>query len=373
MIKIDNWSLHGLILPYQKPVAWVDVTETGAPLLILRIVGTDGSVGVGEVTVKPTWGGVSYRSIMGALEDIFIPMASSIDVTDPSAFYESARIVPENLFAKALVDNALWDLRAASLAIPLWKQWNGEESAEVSWMVTRQAPDLMIAEAVDVVDRLGIKTLKLKGGQGMAADLLVLREVRAAVGNRARLYVDANWHYTAEEAAEYVRRLADLGVVAAEDPYRLAPDTTFERIQQSSEIPILVDFFVSSLSDAKLFGERGIQALSLKPARVGLTECLLQAKFAQEHGIRVHVGFGGESSVGSCIALQLAGSLECRKTWLPAEVTFFTKMLEDLLLNPLNIENGAIRLPQMTSIASLLDFEKVKKLSQFQARGKASL
>jgi len=372
MIKIDSWSLHALKLPYQKPVVWADVTETGAPLLILRIVGTDGSVGVGEVTVKPTWYGVSYRSIVGALEEIFLPMASSIDVTDPSAFHESARIIPENQVAKALVDNALWDLHAASVAAPLWRQWNGDEFAEVTWLVTRQAPNLMIAEATDVVDRLGIKTLKLKGGQGIETDLQVLREVQAAVGNRTRLYVDANWHYTAEEAAEYVSRLADLGVVAVEDPYRLAPNKTFERIQQGSSIPILVDYFVASLSDAQLFGERGIQALSLKPARVGLTECLLQAKFAQEHGVRVHVGFAGESSVGSCAALQLAGSLACRKNWLPAEVTFFMKMGENLLRDPLKIENGVIRLPQMTSVASVLDFEKVNRLSFFRTQSEAN-
>ena len=54
---------------------------------------------------------------------------------------------------------------------PLWKQWGGRQEVDLLWIVTRQAPALMAAEAADMCRRHGLRTLKLKGGQGVDTDL----------------------------------------------------------------------------------------------------------------------------------------------------------------------------------------------------------
>ena len=369
MLKIESWSLYAAMLPYSTPVLWATGSEEGAPVLILRLQASDGRAGIGEVAVKPAWYGATYSSLIGALQDLFLPLLKGLDVTDPCAFHRAASMYPENMPAKTIVDNALWDLSAASLAKPLWQQWGGEPVTRVCWLVSRQAEGAMIDEAVDAVERMGIRALKMKGGQGLEFDLRVIKQVQAAVGSAVQLFIDANWHYTEQQAPEYLARLADLGIVAFEDPYELAPNRRFEAIQRDSKVPLIVDFFASTVRDVALFHERGLQALSLKPARIGFTEALLQSRYAAEHGIRVHIGFGGESSVGSFSALQLGSSLWCRDSWLPAEVIYFLKMREDLLKERLIVRDGVVRLPAVNSVHDLLDFDKLRKLSTIELHG----
>jgi len=361
MVKLANWSIHPVELAYFRPVVWANGVEAGAPLLILRLVADDGSVGAAEVTVKPTWYGVSYKSLIGALEDIFLPLAKQIPDADPEIFADRAEDVPENQIAKALVGNALWDLKAAVKRQPLWKLWGGDSKAAVSALVTRQAPHLMAAEAEELIATYGFRTIKFKGGQGIETDLAALRAVKSAVGDKVGVYVDANWHYPANVAKDYLTTLAGEGVMAVEDPYSLKPDRQFEEIQRGC-VPIIVDFFSAGLRDAHLFQERGMRALSLKPGRMGLTECRRQADLGRQTGFDVHVGLAGESAFGSLSALQLAASLPRRHEWLPAEVTFFL-MMKEHLVDPIRIKDGMIDLPTEPALAGLLNWDKLQRLA----------
>jgi L-alanine-DL-glutamate epimerase-like enolase superfamily enzyme len=369
MRRIVSWSLYALTIPYAKPVTWAFSVEAGAPLLVLRLQADDGAIGISEITVKPTWYGISYSSVVAALKDVLLPIATSIDVSDPSSFYAAAATIPENQAAKALIDNALWDMSAFASETPLWKSWGGNRSTSVSWLIARQAPSDMVAEALKTVEKLGITTLKVKGGQGIDTDIGILKDIRKAVGYDIRVYVDPNWHYELDTCLDYISRMSELGVIAVEDPYRLCPDRAFEALQSSIDIPILVDFFASSLCEVRSFADRGMRALSLKPSRIGITECLLQAAFAKQNGIQAHVGFGGESQVGTLIALQLAASLFCRTTWLPAECSFFVNMNDGLLFDNLVIVDGRIEIPAMASVSELLDHDKLQRMSHMQVDG----
>ncbi|NIR61419.1 MAG: mandelate racemase/muconate lactonizing enzyme family protein, partial [Gammaproteobacteria bacterium] len=148
--------------------------------------------------------------------------------------------LPENRLAKGMIESACWTLRAALAGQPLWRLWGTERTREVAWTVTRQSPARMAQESAAACAQYGLRVLKVKGGQGVATDLQALKEIRAAVGPKVELYVDANGHYSRAEAPDYVRRLADAGVTVAEDPCPLLPDRLFEELQAKGPIPILV-------------------------------------------------------------------------------------------------------------------------------------
>lgn len=361
-MRLATWTVHPVLLPYRRKVDWVDESEAGAPLLIVRLVSEEGASGVAEVTVKSTWSGASFRSMTAALEDVLMPRLAGVDLLDEQATVDCFATVPENQLARALVDNALWDLREA------WHE-NGSvatgdhQDVEVSWIVTRQTPAMMAAEAAEMVEAFGFRTLKVKGGQGVETDLAAIREIRAAVGDGVRLYVDANWSYQAEETPSYLAALAAEGIVAVEDPYRLAPDRRFEGIQRDSPVPVVVDYFCGSVQDAALFTERGARSLSVKPGRTGLSPCVAQAEIAAERGCAVHVGSYGESELGSLAALRLAARLPDRGRWLPAESTFFLMMKGRLLEQPLEIRDGAIPVRLRGGVAHLVDWHSVGRLA----------
>ena len=359
-MRLAEYSLHVYRLRYERPVQWSDVIEEAAPFVLLRLKSDTGAVGVAEITVKPTWCGVTAGSLTATLEEVFLPLIRSVDLDDPARVRATLDRIPENQAAKTLIDNACWDLHAAHHGRPLWRAWSGAGRVELSWAVTRQAPRAMAAEAALMVARHGFRTLKVKGGQGVEPDLAAMREIRAAVGDEVRLYVDANGAYAADQALDYAYALADAGAVMLEDPCPLAPDARFRKLQQDSPIPILVDFGCGSLRDAALFIEQQARALSIKPGRFGLSNARDMQTLAQQAGCAPVVGLMGESALGTLAALQFAAAVP--HPVLPAELTWFLAMTEQITTVTPKIVDGAIDLPECSSLASLIDWHAMPRL-----------
>jgi L-alanine-DL-glutamate epimerase-like enolase superfamily enzyme len=357
-MRLHDHRLYTYRLRYARPVRWSDIVEDAAPFVLLRLTADDGTEGVAEITVKPTWCGVSARSLIAAIDEIFIPILKRLDLTDPALIRTALDAVPENQAAKMLIDNACWDLHAARQGRPLWQTWNGQPRIELSWAVTRQEPRAMAAEAAQMVDAYGFRTLKIKGGQGVAIDIAGIREIRAAVGDRTRLYVDANGAYTLVEASDYARALADCGIVVLEDPCPLAPNADFRKLRQDSPIPILVDFGCGSLRDAHLFLEQGATALSIKPSRFGLTHARAMRDIAAPKNCDAVVGLMGESALGTLAGLQFASTIT--DPILPAELTWFIAMTEQVISQVLPIIDGSITLTEGPSLAALIDWNAVE-------------
>jgi L-alanine-DL-glutamate epimerase-like enolase superfamily enzyme len=342
-VRLARWSLDSYSLPYEREVRWSDVVESEAQFVSLRLEADSGHAGVAEVTVKPTWSGVSRRTLEASVAELFVPMLEKADIADPAAVRARLDAIPENHAAKALVDNALWDLHAAAAGKPLWQLWGGRRSVELSWALTRQAPALMAQEAAAMIERHGFRTLKVKGGQGLATDVQGMREIRAAVGARVRLYVDANGFYPFAQAERYVSAMAEAGAEVVEDPCRLSPDARFEVLQKVCAVPILVDFGCASRRDAALFLERGARALSLKPGRFGLSDTRAMLEMANAAGCATVVGLFGESALGTLAALQLASILP--PGGLPAETTWYLAMTRQKISSMPAIREGMLDLP----------------------------
>lgn len=357
-MRIAEWSLHFYRLPYSRPVRWFNSVEDGAVFILLRIVGSDGSVGVAEAPLKPTWSGVSPRSIAAVLEDLLLPAVQDVDAADAAAVSQKLARFPGNFLAKMLVDNACWTLRAAAGRKPLWRLLQGEQVVEVSWCVTRQPPDEMAREAAEMTDRHGFRALKIKGGQGVETDLSALRKIRAAVGNGIDFYVDANGAYPRAEAAAYISAIAGEGAKVAEDPCQLEPDEQFAQLLSASAIPVLIDSSCASLKDAVQFLERGATALSVKPGRIGITEARRIADLAALKGANVCSGMYAESALGTLISLQLSCAL--RQPLVPAEQSFYLMMRDQILREPLEISGGCVRLPAIGAIDTMIDWNRVE-------------
>jgi L-alanine-DL-glutamate epimerase-like enolase superfamily enzyme len=358
-MRLAELKLYSYQLRYARPVRWSDIVEEAAPFVLLRLTADTGETGVAELTPKPTWCGVNAKTLIAAIEEIFAPMLMKLELDDPARVRTALDVVPENHAAKTLIDNACWDLYAARRGRPLWQIWNGQQRVELSWAVTRQAPAAMAAEAVQMVERYGFRTLKVKGGQSIEVDVAGIQEIRTAVGERVRLYVDANGAYPADQAAKYARAMTEAGVSILEDPCAMAPDAQFRALRESSTIPILVDFGCTSLRDAGLFLEQGARALSIKPGRFGLSHSRAMLALARQSGCRPVVGLMGESALGTLSGLQFAASIA--SPILPAELTWYLAMTEQVIKTVPSIVDGMLELPDAPSLASLLDWDAVAK------------
>ena len=358
-MKLRDWSLDFYRLPYRREVVWAYAAESSSDYALLKLVADDGTTGIAEGVVKPTRTGYSPRSLAATLEDVILPRLEGVDLSDVPTVRKAFDWVEGNLAARALVDNACWSLRSAAAKKPLWKQWGGKQEVDVLWIVTRQKPALMAAEAADMCARHGLRTLKLKGGQGVDTDLKVIAEVRAAVGPQVELSMDANRHYPQEGIGAYVRALADAGITVVEDPCDLAPDSAFEKLQRECSVPLLVDFPCSSLDDARLFLDRGARSLMVKPGRVGISEALEIDALCAQRGATVSLGMYYESALGVALSMQMAAALKSRPI-LPHEGSFFLMLRDQVSVG--DIKNGRYRLPDDADLAKRVDWQAVKRL-----------
>lgn len=362
-MKIVRWSLHFYSLPYSREIVWVNAVERAGVFALLLLEADNGARGIATGTLKATWSGVSPNSLKAAMEDFIMPRLKDVDVVDPDI--DRVRLalagIPENRLAKGMVETACWGLRAMAQDQPLWRHLGGTQQVELAWALTPQAPAAMAQEAAEMRMRHGFIAMKVRGGQGVEVDIAALREVRAAVGPEVALYVDANSAYPATEALSYVRALGRASVVVAEDPCPLQPDQGFESLQLEGGLPILIDRNCTSIEDARRFLERGATAFSIKPGRVGLTEARLIAQLAGRRGAQVAMGLYGECELGTLLALQLAAAIPPAHQLLPAEVSFYLLMTEQVIAKPLQLRDGQVTLPETADLASLVDWERVKR------------
>lgn len=359
-LTIDGADLYPVHLPYPKTVQWAGHAEDGADYLILRLKTKDGLAGVAEGSVKVNWAGATLASLTTVLEEVFLPRLIGLDAGDQEALRRILDRIPEHSLAKALIDIACWDLRAQAQGRALWRLWDGDGTVAVSWTVTRAEPGAMAAEATEMVERFGFRTLKVKGGQGMETDFKVLAEIRRGVGDGVELYVDANRAYGADEVPEYTAGLRDFGVVAAEDPCSFRPDAGFASLQRTSAVPLLIDHNCRNFDAAVLFIGQGAEALSVKLGKSGLSESRDIIAFGADRGVHCHMGFLGESSLGALASLQLAAAMPEPSRWLPAENSFFLTFAEEFVTQPLVVTDGAVTLPDTPSLAALVDWDKVR-------------
>lgn len=270
----------------------------------------------------------------------------------------------EHTLAKAMIDVACWDIRSQVAGQPLWRLWGGSRNVPVCWVVTRQAAGAMADEAEQMVTRHGFRTLKIKGGQGIEADLAAIDAIRRAVGSQVELTVDANGHYSMAEAPAYVAKLAEHGIQWVEDPCKYDPTAAFSALQQACPLPILVDGPCRDEVMAKLFLERGAQGLSIKLGKAGgYTENRSIIELAAAKGVPVNVGILAETSLGSLAALQLQAAIPPRLARLPAETTFFLTLDQEYVQAPLTVAQGEVVLPDTPGLAQQIDWKQVKALA----------
>jgi L-alanine-DL-glutamate epimerase-like enolase superfamily enzyme len=362
-MKIETWSLSFYSLPYEREVVWANAVESAGLYALLRLTDESGLEGVAEGTIKATWTGVSPRSLAAAFEDFLMPKVVGFECEGAAGVMKRLEGVPENRLAKAMIDNAAWQIEACRAGQPLWKLWGGSHSVELTWAITRQPPAVMAAEAADVCAKYGFGTLKVKGGQGLETDRAAMREIRAAVGDEVILYVDANSAYRRDEGLSYSLAMRDLGATVSEDPCPLKPDAQFAELKAGAGVPILIDRTCTSALDAAHYLEKGATALSTKTGRIGFSESREISALAAAHGARVALGLYAESALGTLISLQYGAAIPPELRLVAAEQTFYLGIREQVIGGMPPVKGGRIELPTSADLSKLVDWARVKRFA----------
>lgn len=195
--------------------------------------------------------------------------------------------------ARNAVDCALWDLEAKRAGRPVWALAGLPRPGPLvtAYTLSLDAPEAMRAQAAENAWR---PLLKVKlGGEG---DMARLEAVRAGAP-AARIVVDANEGWSAEEYAALAPALARLGVEMVEQPLPAGADDALASMARP--LPVCAD--ESCHDRASLPGLAGrYDMVNVKLDKTGgLTEALALRDAARAAGFGVMVG----CMVGSSLAM----------------------------------------------------------------------
>jgi len=217
-VPIERLRVDAYTIPTDFPEADGTVGWDRTSMLLVH-VSAGGTTGIGYSYTDPAAG----RLIQTVLADA---IAGTDALAINGRWLAMSRAVRNigrpGLVATAIsaVDNALWDLKARLLDVPLADLiGRSRDGVPVygSGGFTSYPVDRLQAQLGGWASR-GIGMVKMKVGSDPGADVERVRAAREAIGPDVQLFVDANGAYSRKQALAMADRFAEVGVVWFEEP-----------------------------------------------------------------------------------------------------------------------------------------------------------
>lgn len=321
-----QYAAHNL--PFHHPFTISKGTKTHQPTLIVSLQHL-GYTGFGEAPAIGYYD-VTVERMVAELQrkKMFV---EKFAFTEPERYWHYLHhLMPANPFLVCALDMAGWDLYGKMKGRPLKALWELpliNEQPVTSYTIGIDSIDKMLAKVAE--KPWPVYKIKL----GTERDLEIMQAIRNATN--ARLRVDANAAWSAEEALEKIEAMSSMGVELVEQP--LAKDDwegarwLFDR----SPLPIIADESCVLEKDvdpcAACF--HGINIKLTKCS--GITPALRMIAQAREKGLKVMLGSMNESVVGTAALAHLAPLAD----YLDADGPL---LLHESLATGLSFENGMV-------------------------------
>jgi L-alanine-DL-glutamate epimerase-like enolase superfamily enzyme len=268
-----------------------------APLVLVRVVDSEGCHGWGEGRPMPQWSYETLESAVTTIRGHLAPAVCGLPVTDRVDLHRRMHAAigrgPSSgqPVAKAAVDIAVHDLLARRAGLPLRCLLGGapgRRDVELSFTVT--AHDAAGArEQVAAARRDGFRHFNCKVAVAPQTDLEVAAAVRAAAGPDAFVWADANQGCTLPDALRLAPGLAEARVDLFEQPFPADRSHLLERLRPHCPVPLAVD--EAGVSPADFFAHACRQLVDYLVVKVtrsaGIWPTLQQIAVAESAGLPV--------------------------------------------------------------------------------------
>jgi L-alanine-DL-glutamate epimerase-like enolase superfamily enzyme len=364
MSVIDRITLHRLEVPLVTPYKLAFGPVTAFDTLIAEIFDSDGGSGLGEATLltgytDETIGG--SWTLAGELSRSLIGHGVADAKTRALAHTEDAPFTA-TLFASAM--EMLEGHPALAVAT--------ETRVPLLGVVNATERDHLAAE-IDALLAQGFETLKVKVGFDADADARKVAAIQEINAGRARLRIDANQGYTADEGRRFARALAPDSIELFEQPCAAGDWIAAKAVADVSPVPMMLDESIYGVADieraAQLQAARFIKLKLMKMGSLSRLEAGLDR--IRELGMEPVLGNGVACEVGCWMEACVAR----RRIRNAGEMNGFLKPVARIFSPPLKFDRGAIVLPAAATPA--LDRDALARFAlareEFAARTSAAV
>ena len=259
MTGLGSFEVIPYALPFKEPYVTARGTLMRREMVLLRIRDEDGVDGLGEAVPLSLRGGVTIAQVVKELEETSPSFADAIAIRSANEG-EVPREVAEKLSLPALcaLTTALLDLKEKREGDDAW-----HAPVRCNATLVSGPPEAVAAEA-EAWAADGFGTFKLKVGTG--DDAAQVAAVRKAVGQEARIRLDANGAWSLEQATEILAAVEPLGIELVEQPVETIAEAS--ELAKRTRIWLAGDESIVTLEDA----EEAIRADSFSVTGVKLSK-----------------------------------------------------------------------------------------------------
>lgn len=349
-------------VPLREPVHGVHGVTAVQRSVLVRVTSDEGIEGWGNVDPTPGYSAMSA----GEVHDTVRRLGPTLTGTDPfnvrRALAAMDREAPGRYEAIAAVEMALLDLKARALGLPVHSLLGGRVKDEVAlnaWIGT-VPPDQAAREATDWLGR-GFRSAKIKVSGAAPEGIARVAAVRAAVGARMALRVDFNESLSLAEAAPFIRRLEPYDLTLVEQPIPRGEIVGLAEIRRAIGIPLMADESVTGpASLVEIIRREAADLVKVKVMKQGgLLRTLAMVECAAAAGLRVVIGHGFGLTLSTLAEATVAVVSEAIVDG--CEAVGPLKMAADVVVEPVRLDAGAIRLGDRPGFGATVDPDALKR------------
>ncbi|CAK9159600.1 unnamed protein product [Ilex paraguariensis] len=306
-----------LIAPFTIASSRLEKVENVA----IRVELSNGCVGWGEAPVLPFVTAEDQPTALAKAAEACEFLRRSPGMTLGSVLNEIGAVLPghESASVRAGVEMALIDAVANSIGIPLWRLFGGVLNTITTDITIPIVSSAIAAELASKYRKQGFKTLKLKVGKNLNADIEVLQAIRAAHPD-CSFILDANEGYTSKEAIQVLEKLNEMKVtpVLFEQPVHRDDWEGLGHVTHIAKdkygVSVAADESCRSLADVKKIVKGNLaDVINIKLAKVGVLGALEIIEVARASGLGLMIGGMVETRLAMGFAGNLAAGLGCFK------------------------------------------------------------
>jgi muconate cycloisomerase len=367
-IRIRGVETIPLRLPFARSFTMAapgETTRDHIDVLLVRLHSDAGVAGIGETQAWRRQGSAeTLAGLSSLINEVYAPLLIGRSPFDVASIMKAASDRAGNLYALAAVSDALYDLSARALGVPIHVMLGGRsrEQVAVGIAVSITDPvDALLGRVQELVDG-GYRHIRLKIGLDVEKDVLNVRKVREAFGDKIVLRADANGGMSYDDALRLLHRLEPFDLDIVEQPIAGWDLAGMAALGRSAAVPLSADESVTSahslIEIARLRAASVIQTKTAKNG--GLFHIQRLWAIAEATGIGIFPGNHPSSGISVASVTQLCAAWPGKLLVGDYQTGACDMIADDIVANPLRPVNGAIAVPNGPGLGVELDDDKVR-------------
>lgn len=263
-VQLKQVILKDYRLPLRQPLKTALGLLSDRAGIVVRVVDTEGRVGLGEAAPLDGFGMESLLETEAALNTLQVESVGKkiSDLDDITMLLANFSHVPAAKHGMELALCNLWAVsQSKSLAYTL--NSSSRDLVTVNALIGGGSPEQAAVQAEALVQQ-GYTCIKVKiGTDGAEGDWQRVAAVRAVVGKQIQIRLDANQAWSVDEAIAQIKQFESLDIEYVEQPVAASDLAGMAKVRRSVGIAIAADESITNIHALQ-------QAISLEAADIAI-------------------------------------------------------------------------------------------------------